>query len=154
MTLRFGSVDCLIQKRMSPPQGKQWHTAKNGLWRLSTSDLIWNRFKILKLSLLMVRSYTHRPSFVTYIVLGLMLEGASYSGNRLSLNNGQSIRLGPSQLRWVQVELSDDTRKSTVNLPVYLNNDRSDVLFTVNLPFEEVGSNLVAMRAVCLTAGG
>jgi dynein cytoplasmic 1 heavy chain len=83
-----------------------------------------------------------------------MLEGAVYAGNHLSLNNGQSVRLGPSQLRWVQMERSDDATISTVTLPVYLNTDRSDVLFTVNLPFEEVGSNLVAMRAVCLTAGG
>jgi dynein cytoplasmic 1 heavy chain len=87
-------------------------------------------------------------------MLGLMLEGAAYSGSRLSLNNGQSVRLAPSQLRWVQVEPSDTSKNSTVNLPVYLNTDRSDVLFTVNLPFEEIGCNLVAMRAVCLTAGG
>ena len=93
-------------------------------------------------------------SFMTYVMSGLILEGAAYSSNRLSLNSGQSVRLGPSQLRWVQVEPSDNAQNTSVNLPVYLNTDRSDVLFTVNLPFEGVGSNLVAMRAVCLTAGG
>jgi dynein heavy chain 1 len=87
-------------------------------------------------------------------LIGLLLEGAAYSGNRLALNNGQSVRLGPSQLRWVQVEPSSNPSNTTVNLPVYLNNDRNDVLFTVDLPFEGAGSNLVAMRAVCLTAGG
>lgn len=102
----------------------------------------------------MVRLSERLFFMVTYIMLGLMLEGAAYSGNRLSLNNGQSVRLGPSQVRWVQVEPSDNTKNSMVNLPVYLNTDRSDVLFTVNLPFEAVGGNLVAMRAVCLTAGG
>ncbi|KAF8592026.1 dynein heavy chain protein 1 [Ramaria rubella] len=89
-----------------------------------------------------------------FIVDGLLLEGATYSGHRLSLNNGQSVRLGPSQLRWVQADPSSDAGSSMVNLPVYLNNDRSDVLFTVNLPFEEASSNMVSMRAVCLTAGG
>lgn len=41
-----------------------------------------------------------------------------------------------------------------VNLPVYLNSERSDVLFTVDLPFELGVERLVAIRAVCLTAGG
>ncbi len=41
-----------------------------------------------------------------------------------------------------------------VNLPVYLNNERSDVLFTVDLPFETGFEKLVSMRAVCLTADG
>lgn len=87
-------------------------------------------------------------------VTGLVLEGSTFAGNKLALNNGQSVRLGPSQLRWVQVEPTTNPSHSVVNLPVYLNDDRSDVLFTVNLPFEEEGVNLVAMRAVCLTAGG
>ncbi|KAF8528024.1 dynein heavy chain protein 1 [Hysterangium stoloniferum] len=89
-----------------------------------------------------------------FIIDGLELEGATLSGSKLLLNNGQSVRLGPSQLRWVQVDPTSESRPLLVNLPVYLNNDRSDVLFTVNLPFEEADTNLVAMRAVCLTAGG
>jgi Dynein heavy chain. len=86
-------------------------------------------------------------------VTGLALEGASWSTDKLVLNDGQAVRLNPSQIRWVQ---SDDPsiRGSLVNLPVYLNNDRSDVMFTVDLPFDESAGSLVAMRAVCLTAGG
>ena len=71
----------------------------------------------------------------------------------LGLNDGESVRLNPSQIRWVQVE-SDKTPASMVTLPVYLNNDRSDVLFTVKLPFNSADGQLVAMRAVCLTADG
>jgi dynein heavy chain 1 len=41
-----------------------------------------------------------------------------------------------------------------VNLPVYLNSDRSDVLFTVDLPFDSAAGRLVATRAVCMSAGG
>lgn len=81
-----------------------------------------------------------------------MLEGASWSDDRLALNDGDAVRLNPSQLRWVQAD--EANLKGTVNLPVYLNNDRSDVLFTVDLPFDSDAGPLVATRAVCLTAGG
>ena len=80
------------------------------------------------------------------------MEGASWATDQLVLNDGDTVRLNPSQLRWVQVD--DSARDSQVNLPVYLNNDRSDVLFTVDLPFDRSSGPLVAMRAVCLTAGG
>ena len=64
------------------------------------------------------------------------------------------MRLGPSQIRWVQTDDADDSVDFTANLPVYLNGDRSDVLFTVDLPFDSSAGSLVATRAVCLTAGG
>lgn len=86
------------------------------------------------------------------LVSGLLLEGASWTNDRMVLNHGDSVRLSSSQVRWVQI---DDTPDNTlVNLPVYLNNDRSDVLFTVDLPFESAAGSLVATRGVCLTAGG
>lgn len=81
-----------------------------------------------------------------------MLEGASWCNDKLVLNEGASVRLSSSQIRWVQVD--ESSRKDTVNLPVYLNNDRSDVLFIVDLPFDGVSASIVATRAVCLTAGG
>jgi len=87
-----------------------------------------------------------------FIVDGLALEGASWATDQLVLNDGDTVRLNPSQLRWVQVD--DSARDGQVNLPVYLNNDRSDVLFTVDLPFDRSSGPLVAMRAVCLTAEG
>ena len=83
---------------------------------------------------------------------GLVLEGASWSMDKLVLNNGESVRLNSSQIRWVQAE--EPSREDFVNLPVYLNTDRSDALFTVDLPFDGNAGAFVAMRAVCLTAGG
>jgi dynein heavy chain 1 len=80
------------------------------------------------------------------------LEGAAWSTDKLVLNDGEAVRLNPSQIRWVQSE--EASREALVNLPVYLNGDRSDVLFTVDLPFDRTAGALVAMRAVCLTAGG
>jgi len=84
-----------------------------------------------------------------FIIDGLVLEGASWAIDELELNQGESVRLGPSQIRWVQ---SNEASKGSVNLPVYLNSDRSDVLFTVDLPFDGSAGPLVATRAVCLTA--
>jgi len=85
-----------------------------------------------------------------FILDGLVLEGAFWSTDRLELNEGESVRLNPSQIRWVQV--NEPMSGPMVNLPVYLNNDRSEVLFTVNLLFDSSAGSLVATRAVCLTA--
>ena len=80
------------------------------------------------------------------------MEGAAWSSDHLDLNDGDSVRLSSSQIRWVQAE--ESSQENMVNLPVYLNNDRSDILFTVNLPFGSASGPMVATRAVCLTAGG
>jgi dynein heavy chain 1, cytosolic len=65
------------------------------------------------------------------------------------------VRLSASQIRWVQVTSETTVQADGLaNLPVYLNDDRSDVLFTVDLPFDGTSSSMVATRAVCLTAGG
>lgn len=91
---------------------------------------------------------------IPFVPIGLALEGAAWSADKLVLNDGEAVRLNPSQIRWVQSDDSFASRGLVVNLPVYLNNDRSDVLFTVDLPFDSSAAALVAMRAVCLTAGG
>lgn len=83
-----------------------------------------------------------------------MLEGANWTTDKLTLNNGETVRLNPSQIRWVQKDEARGADGENVNLPVYLNGDRSDVLFTVDLPFDSAAGSLVATRAVCLTAGG
>jgi dynein heavy chain 1 len=85
--------------------------------------------------------------------IGLVLQGASWVDDQLVLNQGESARLNPSQVRWVQMD-DVDPHETFVNLPVYLNNDRSDVLFTVDLPFDRSAGTLVSTRAVCLTASG
>jgi len=85
----------------------------------------------------------------------LTLEGAAWDPDvgKLALNDGQAVHLNASQIRWVQ-EDEDKSEEDMVTLPVYLNGDRSDVMFTVNLPFEDTSASLVAMRAVCLNARG
>ncbi|KAG2045236.1 dynein heavy chain protein 1 [Suillus americanus] len=92
-----------------------------------------------------------------FIVDGLILEGAAWDteNEKLILNDGQAVRLNASQIRWVQDDSSTEEQPADlVTLPVYLNNDRSDVMFTVDLPFDQHSASMVAMRAVCLTARG
>jgi len=86
----------------------------------------------------------------------LVLEGAVWVEDHLAINNGGAARLGSSQIRWVQASDCPKLGESQelVTLPVYLNDDRSDVLFTVNLPFDSTEASFSVVRAVCLTAGG
>ncbi|KAI6162009.1 dynein heavy chain protein 1 [Pisolithus thermaeus] len=90
-----------------------------------------------------------------FIVNGLILEGASWDAvtGKLVLNDGEAVHLDASQIRWVQDD-EDMYDENLVSLPVYLNSDRSDVMFTVDLPFDGSSASLVAMRAVCLNARG
>ncbi|KAL0950615.1 hypothetical protein HGRIS_007406 [Hohenbuehelia grisea] len=108
-----------------------------------------NRWSLETLHLRLDIERVNDPS--AFIVDGLVLEGAQWASDKLALNDGATVRLNPSQIRWVQA--NDTSSLNLVNLPVYLNSDRSDVLFTVDLPFDESAGALVSMRAVCLTAG-
>ncbi|KAG8838110.1 hypothetical protein FRB91_007780 [Serendipita sp. 411] len=91
-----------------------------------------------------------------FSVEGLIIEGATWRDDRLIINDGESVSVGRSQVRWVHSEnqAQRKTRPGYVNLPVYLNGDRSDDLFTVDLPFSQNDELLSVVRAVCLTAGG
>jgi len=92
---------------------------------------------------------------VAYRLSGLIIEGANWKDDHLAVNEGEAVVVGRSQVRWVHTESQNEaTNSSVVNLPVYLNGDRSDVLFTVNLPFASSDASLSIVRAVCLTAGG
>ena len=84
------------------------------------------------------------------------MEGAIWRDDRLVINDGASVPLARSQIRWVHVDdkANGNGNGVQVNLPVYLNNDRNDVLFTVGLPFGGTDAPLSVVRAVCLTAGG
>lgn len=92
-------------------------------------------------------------SILTRIILGLTLQGASWTSGRLQLNEGQATLLPPSLLTWRRRdEVPQTSGAIIVNLPVYLNGDRSDVLFSVDLETEEEGVDVFAQRGVCLIA--
>ena len=81
---------------------------------------------------------------------GLMLEGAAWRDGRLALNDGQTVSLRTSQLTWRNRDEVQE-RADLVNLPVYLNRDRSHVLFSVDLLAERMSQAMIAQRGACLT---
>ena len=83
-------------------------------------------------------------------ITGLKLEGADWSESSLTLNDGRPVALGASQLNWRKTDTVNSDSK-TVNLPVYLNGDRADVLFAADL-VSLLGQDAVAQRGVCLSA--
>jgi dynein heavy chain 1 len=84
------------------------------------------------------------------------VEGAIWKDDHLVINDGASVPLARSQIRWVHIDdkTSSEDNRVQVNLPVYLNNDRNDDLLTVSLSFAGTDAPLSVVRAVCLTAGG
>ncbi|KAJ3710576.1 dynein heavy chain and region D6 of dynein motor-domain-containing protein [Lentinula raphanica] len=74
-----------------------------------------------------------------------------------SFSKGRA-NIDPATIPWdalrTLIKQSDTACGNLVNLPVYLNNDRSDMLFTVDLPFDSSAGLLAATRAACLTIAG
>jgi len=86
---------------------------------------------------------------------GLKLHGASWKDDKVTLNDGQTVAIGPSVLAWTRRDdtaTAAPTASGTVNLPVYLNGDRSEVLFSADLLADGLSSSVVAERGVCITA--
>ncbi|BEJ00458.1 hypothetical protein CcaverHIS631_0503150 [Cutaneotrichosporon cavernicola] len=83
-----------------------------------------------------------------FAIEGLKLHGAAWTDGKLMLNDGQTVALGPCELVWTR-DLAAGSAK--VNLPVYLNGDRSDVLFSADLD-ADVSASVMAERGVCVTA--
>jgi dynein heavy chain 1 len=93
----------------------------------------------------------HTPlCFMLIYLLGLKLEGASWQSSHLTLNDGQTIPLQASQLTWTKRD-AVPKRGGLINVPVYLNGDRSEVLFSVDLESNGVGQDVIAQRGACLT---
>jgi dynein heavy chain 1 len=83
----------------------------------------------------------------------LKLAGAAWKDGRLELSDGQPISLASSQITWLSKDQEVPGMKgSKVNLPVYLNGDRSEVLFSVDLETDGTGQDAAAQRGVCMTA--
>lgn len=85
------------------------------------------------------------------LTTGLKLAGAAWADGRLSLSDGQSVSLRPSQITWTKRDMGRKKQQG-VNLPVYLNGDRADVLFSIDLETDGAGQDVIAQRGVCLTA--
>lgn len=64
-------------------------------------------------------------------IIGLKLQGAQCKNNQLLLTSTIMTDLPLTLLRWVRV--GPDYKSSKLNLPVYLNSNRAELLFTIDL---------------------
>ncbi|KAI8505360.1 Cytoplasmic dynein 1 heavy chain 1 [Branchiostoma belcheri] len=69
----------------------------------------------------------------TFMVTGLKLQGATCKQNTLQLSKTISTELPITCLRWIRAQGDVQKSPSLVTLPVYLNQTRADLLFTVDL---------------------
>ncbi|KAJ1950224.1 dynein heavy chain, partial [Linderina macrospora] len=87
-------------------------------------------------------------------ISGLRLEGAEWQQDAVALNDGTNERLSTCFLTWTRSK--DDVKAAEgVDIPVYLNLDRSDLLFQVRLPIDTQGGTApgaVIQRAVAIVA--
>jgi len=59
-------------------------------------------------------------------------------------------KLELTQIRWVLKTDVAALKEDSVSLPVYLNSDRSDLLFVVNVDAKASDKNKIAQRAVAI----
>lgn len=86
------------------------------------------------------------------------MEGATWTGSHLDLNDGSVTDLDKSSLIWTPAEANDKQngvshQSQKVPLTVYLNADRSVCLFSISLfAVDGLKSSMIAKRAVALRA--
>jgi len=91
-----------------------------------------------------VADEAEQPSFddCSFAVEGLKLSGANCRQNQLSISTEILTTLHLTRLRWVK---SEDEFSDRLELPVYLNSTREQLLFTVDLPMAQ-GENIFEFR--------
>lgn len=90
-----------------------------------------------------------------FLVEGLSIEGASYSKDdaRIKLSESLSSFLPRTNLKWVNKthESADDTTEY-IQIPVYLNKQRTTLLFSVKVPTFGIPAYVWYQRGVALFA--
>jgi dynein heavy chain 1 len=84
-------------------------------------------------------------------IAGLKLEGADWTASGIQPNEGESHARQSAYIVWHKAGGTVNS-STTVNLPVYLNQDRASVLFSVNLEASGCDKAEVAQKGVCLSA--
>jgi hypothetical protein len=67
----------------------------------------------------------------------------------LELNDGATVKLRPSSLRWIELKDNDPKDMTLVKLPVYLDDTRQEVLFIVEVA-ARADVNVIVKRAVAM----
>jgi len=93
----------------------------------------------------------------SFVAEGLTLQGASLNDSTLELSVDMSQPLPPTRFVWKNVDSrvsqrTPDDKKSTVVVPVYLNESRTQLLFSVSMQAKEkVAESIWYQRGVAIT---
>jgi len=88
-----------------------------------------------------------------FTLSGLKMEGAKWETDMLQLTTEPSNKLQLTQLRWIKrQEALLEMAENRVPLPVYLNSDRSDLLFTVYVTANPDEKAMICQRAIAIVA--
>lgn len=74
---------------------------------------------------------------------GLAVVGADWKNSKLTLNDGETVRIGPSRISWVK---AIDTEN--LQIPVYLDTTRADLIFHVGIPAGGIDTVEIILRSV------
>lgn len=84
-----------------------------------------------------------------YRIRGLKMEGGQWENNEICLTSEPSSKLPKTAIRWIRKDQRKEV-KNIVELPVYLNSDRTDLLFTISVPANAEEKDRIPQRAVAL----
>lgn len=84
-----------------------------------------------------------------YSIRGLKMEGGQWNDNEICLTSEPSSKLPKTVIRWTRKDQKQEVQ-NIVELPVYLNSDRSDLLFTISVPANAEEKDRIPQRAVAL----
>ncbi|CAO3629084.1 unnamed protein product [Cunninghamella echinulata] len=84
-----------------------------------------------------------------FIIRGMKMEGGDWIDNQVCLTTEPSVKLPSTGIRWVRgIDQSTDNNTTKVELPVYLNSDRTELLFTINVAVNPEQKERIPQRAV------
>jgi dynein heavy chain 1 len=86
---------------------------------------------------------------LAYRVRGLKMEGGKWNETEVCLTSEPSVKLPKTAIRWIKKEQKQDIQ-NVVELPVYLNSDRADLLFTISVPANAEQKDQIPQRAVAV----
>ncbi|KAJ3212195.1 hypothetical protein HDU67_003972 [Dinochytrium kinnereticum] len=91
----------------------------------------------------------HAPSDNAFKISGLRLAGAEWTGKAVRLSSEVFTKLQEVSIEWVK---GATRTPAGVPIPVYLNGDRSDLLFVANLETDEGAISKIVQHAVAVLA--
>ncbi|CAO0793713.1 unnamed protein product [Mucor circinelloides] len=85
-----------------------------------------------------------------YRIRGMKMEGGKWQDNEIQLTSEPTSKLPLIAIRWIKKEDQKQQVENLVELPVYLNSDRAELLFTISVPANSNERDRIPQRAVAL----